>query len=326
MTEKKKSIKQLIENETHFLDFDLRYQISENIYKTLKHGSKDYPVDFYLLNATERLLDIIPWHWHKETELIYILDGCGEFRISEDSFQIHEGEALFINSQVMHSFCIAPGSETCTCIDIVFRPDYLIAPSQPSLYTKYIYPIMQNQNLRGFVLTKNDIEKAGLTYYIPALFDLNIKEEAGYELHTRELLTKIWLYILKQTKDIHFQTSNSQHSRISLDERRTKEALQYIENHYTEPITLDDIANSIHLSRSECCRCIKRCMNMTPFEFLLQLRIQKAGQLLSNSKSPLSIAELASAVGFNSCSYFNKLFRKYMGCTPSQYKKRMRDQ
>ena len=167
MTEKKKSIKQLIENETHFLDFDLRYQISENIYKTLKHGSKDYPVDFYLLNATERLLDIIPWHWHKETELIYILDGCGEFRISEDSFQIHEGEALFINSQVMHSFCIAPGSETCTCIDIVFRPDYLIAPSQPSLYTKYIYPIMQNQNLRGFVLTKEDLTTTQKTYPIP---------------------------------------------------------------------------------------------------------------------------------------------------------------
>lgn len=325
MTEKKKSIKQLIENETHFLDFDSRHQIDEDIYKTLKHGNKDYPVDFYLLNATESLMDTIPWHWHKETELIYILDGCGEFRISEDSFQIHEGDALFINSQVMHSFCVAPGSETCTCIDIVFRPDYLISPSQPSLYTKYVYPFIQNQNLRGFPLTKSDMEKAELSYYIPEIFDMNMKEQSGYELRTRELLMKIWLYILEQTKNTHL-TSNAQHTKISLDERRTKEALQYIENHYTESITLDDIANSIHLSRSECCRCIKRCMNMTPFEYLLQFRIQKAAQLLSNSKSPLSIAELASAVGFNSCSYFNKLFRKYMGCTPSQYKKRMRDQ
>ena len=169
------------------------------------------------------------------------------------------------------------------------------------------------------------MEKAELSYYIPEIFDMNMKELSGYELRTRELLMKIWLYILEQTKDIRFQTSNSQHTKISLDERRTKEALQYIENHYTEALTLDDIANSIHLSRSECCRCIKRCMNMTPFEYLLQFRIQKAAQLLSNSKKTLSIAELASAVGFNSCSYFNKLFRKYMGCTPSQYKKRMRD-
>lgn len=326
MTEKKKSIKQLIENETHFLDFDLRYQIDEEIFKILKHGSKDYPVDFYLLNTTESLMDIIPWHWHKEMELIYILDGCGEFRISEDSFKIHEGEVLLINSQVMHSFCVAPGDETCTYIDIVFRPDFLISPSQPTLYTKYIYPVIQNQNLRSFVLTKADIKKAELSYCIPEIFEINMKEQSGYELRTRELLMKIWLYILEETKDISFQTSNAQYSKISQDERRTKEALQYIENHYTESITLDDIANSIHLSRSECCRCIKRCMNMTPFEYLLQFRIQKAAQLLSNNKKPLSIAELASAVGFNSCSYFNKLFRKYMGCSPSQYKKRMRDQ
>ena len=108
---------------------------------------------------------------------------------------------------------------------------------------------------------------------------------------------------------------------VVLDESRTKAAITYIMEHYEEPITLQDIADSIHISKSECCRCFKRCLQLTPFDYLLKYRIYSAVDLLAQDSSTLSISDIALKVGFNSSSYFNKLFKKYIGYTPSAYKK-----
>lgn len=324
MAETKKTIRQLTENETHFLDFDLRYQIEEEVYKVRKHGHRDYPVDVYCLQYGERPLEIIPFHWHKEAEFVYVTEGCGEYRISDDSYLIHEGEALFINSQAMHSLSVAPKSQNYSSINIIFNPDYLIMPAQTSLYAKYIYPITQNQELRAFYISGENLKKLSPNNGVTEILDCNLNERFGYEIQTREFLTRLWFYILENIPKSEISESTAAKSKISLDEKRTKEAILFIESHYAEALTLEEIADSIHLSKSECCRCIKRCLNMTPFEYLMRFRILKSTQIMSTQKTA-SIADLASAVGFNSCSYFNKLFRKYMGCTPSQYRKKMCD-
>ncbi|WP_279373122.1 helix-turn-helix domain-containing protein [Clostridium arbusti] len=59
---------------------------------------------------------------------------------------------------------------------------------------------------------------------------------------------------------------------------------------------------------------------MTPFDYLIEYRISKASELLLKSKEPIS--NIAFDVGFNGISYFGKVFRKYMNCTPSEYRKK----
>ena len=176
MAETKKTIRQLTENETHFLDFDLRYQIEEEVYKVRKHGHRDYPVDVYCLQYGERPLEIIPFHWHKEAEFVYVTEGCGEYRISDDSYLIHEGEALFINSQAMHSLSVAPKSQNYSSINIIFNPDYLIMPAQTSLYAKYIYPITQNQELRAFYISGENLKKLSSGNGVTEILDCNLNE------------------------------------------------------------------------------------------------------------------------------------------------------
>ena len=109
-------------------------------------------------------------------------------------------------------------------------------------------------------------------------------------------------------------------------EARAKEAIRYIEEHYANPISLDDIAASIHVSKSECCRCIRRCMKMTPFEYLMKYRIFRAASILQmNVPAPRSMSALAFSVGFNNASYFNKVFKQYLHCTPSEYKRKIKN-
>lgn len=306
-------------------NIDPQVQVDENLYEIRQHGHRDYPVGMYQVNVKENHMHIVPWHWHKEVELIHILEGCGKFLASDDSFLLYPGDSLFINSEVMHGFQIAEGYENCIFISIVFDPGYLIHPTETSLYAKYIYPITQNKKIRGYCLPSNRPDFHSHSENVINIYNLNYYQTFGYEIHTKKYLTTLWLDILNEIRQKELSYKVSPKKKISLDESRAKEAIQYIEEHYSETITLDDIANAIPLSKSECCRCIKRCMNMTPFEYLMRFRILKAAEIISSNLEPISIADLAINVGINSSSYFNKLFKKHMGCTPTQYKKKMQD-
>jgi len=100
------------------------------------------------------------------------------------------------------------------------------------------------------------------------------------------------------------------------------QAIDYIEQNYMNDISLEDISNAIHISKSECCRCFKRAVHSSPVEYLIRFRILEASRkILCGSLESQSMSDLAESVGFNSTSYFTKLFKKYMSYTPTEYRK-----
>lgn len=112
---------------------------------------------------------------------------------------------------------------------------------------------------------------------------------------------------------------------ISLsDHARINSAMDFIASHYADPLTLDDIASHIYVGREECCRCFKRALTLSPFEYLTRFRLEKTLEWLGQKETASqTISELAALAGFNNASYFAKIFREYFHCTPSQYRQRM---
>ena len=98
-------------------------------------------------------------------------------------------------------------------------------------------------------------------------------------------------------------------------------ALSYIHEHECQNITLQDIADHVHLSRVYFHNLFVAATGRTPHRYLMERRISRARQLLMTTDKPLS--EIASDCGFSSQSYFNQVFQKEMDCTPGQYKKEM---
>lgn len=94
----------------------------------------------------------------------------------------------------------------------------------------------------------------------------------------------------------------------------------FIQEYYAAKISLEDIAGSIHLCKSECCRLFKKHMHESLFDYLLRYRIEKSLPYLMNLNC--SITEAAFQVGFADSNYYSKVFRKYMGCTPTGYRSR----
>ena len=95
---------------------------------------------------------------------------------------------------------------------------------------------------------------------------------------------------------------------------RLEQMLQYMEDHYREKLTLADIAASASISKSEAMRCFKEGLQVSPMACLNEYRLSRARDLLLETNDP--VTEIALSAGFESCSYFDRLFLRKYGVTP----------
>lgn len=102
-----------------------------------------------------------------------------------------------------------------------------------------------------------------------------------------------------------------------LPQYKLHQAIAYINDHLAENLSLRTIAQQIGISQFYFCRLFKQATGITPYQYLLQQRIERAKQLLLQRQ--LSIAEVALEVGFSNQSHFTRLFKQMMGITPKRF-------
>ena len=293
----------------------------ESLQEIVEHENKDYPVGVYYVQPDEMFMEHVRWHWHTEIEIDFIKEGRAEYRVGEQNFTLSAGQAVLINQNIMH--CIKAADESpCVIMSLIFSPNFLF-PQKDSVTAKnYLLPIQSDEGFRTRIFDPKDRFGRNVISYLEDIIYCNLQKEFGYELQTQSLLCHLWLLFLSKadTERIHATADVTPKKSMNPDEMRIKDAIVFIAGNYSDSITLEDIADSIHISKSECCRCFKRAVNMTPFEYLMHYRILKAAEAIQRGE-PLSVSELAFSVGFNNVSYFNKRFREYFGCTPTEYRK-----
>lgn len=295
----------------------------DNLRKIIAHTDKNYPVGIYYVEPGKMYMGYVRWHWHEEMEINLVKSGSAEFTIGDEKIIVKEGQAIALNCNVFHSIHSASDTD-CILISLLFHPHILFKDHTSSLASGYLNPIINGTEHRYVLFDRKDMWGRGALSYLNDIFDVNFSKEFGYELTTKGYLCQLWVHLLKKynSHTVLYAPKQNIESSLSPDEIRIKDAILYIQQHYTEQVTLDDIATSIHVSKSECCRCFKRAVRVTPFEYLMRYRIlQAADKILQNDRETTSISELASSVGFNNTSYFNKLFKKYLDCTPTEFRK-----
>ena len=178
---------------------------------------------------------------------------------------------------------------------------------------------MINSHNLDFVIFKNDVNwQSEILQYVKDIYSSYKNKDYAYELEIANNLNIIWLKLVKNLKD----KIQSPSKKVSADDERVKTAINYIKTNYARDISLDDIAKSCNISKSECCRSFRRILKMTSFEYLMEYRVLKATEYLYNTDEPIS--NICINVGFNGISYFGKTFKKFMHCTPSQYRSNMK--
>ena len=99
---------------------------------------------------------------------------------------------------------------------------------------------------------------------------------------------------------------------------KNKDVLSFIHQNYSNKITLQDIADAVFVSKGECCRFFKKSLKMSPYDYLINYRINESMKLLKNSS--LSILDISENVGFNNVSHYIQIFKKKTGQTPLEYR------
>ncbi|MBQ8596376.1 MAG: helix-turn-helix transcriptional regulator [Lachnospiraceae bacterium] len=282
-----------------------------------------YPVSIYFIDLAKMYMNQIRWQWHPEIEVVIINHGEALFLTDDKQIRLKAGQGMLINQNTMHAIYPADNTPNCSMYSLVFHPSFLFGFGNTVMASKFLTPILSSPIFKTMLLDEDDPLQEKLLDTINSVIAVNLAKKYGYELVTKSHLCQFWLLLLE-----HFVPQNVQSTKqtsLSLDEARVKDAILYMEKHYAEHITLEDLADSIHISKSECCRCFKRTLQVTPIEYLMKYRIFKAAnKIQSNDPVSHSISQLAFSVGFNNASYFNKVFKQYLNCTPSEYKKNIK--
>lgn len=270
-----------------------------------RQGSFDFPIDFYHVESSHSRYQM-PYHWHPEYEIIRILDGSFHLTIDGQTVTANKNAVLFIQGGTLHGGV----PEDCIYECIVF--DLRLLLSNNKICNKQIGQLMRHEiSIRLLFSEKSDSMK----YSIEDLFTTMAEKKPGFEFFTQGALFKI-LGIIFAEQTYHF--NDTEPSASSQQIKRFKDVLNYIEEHYTEAISLEDMAKVAGLNPRYFCRFFRKMTQSTPTEYLNYYRIECAcEQLMQNT---ISITDVALNCGFNDISYFIKAFHKAKGLTPKQYK------
>lgn len=289
----------------------MQIHIKEDQKEIKEHGSYSFPVNISLEKIESYEQGSFLWHWHPEIELTWIISGEIEYHVNEQTYFLKEGEGLFGNSSTLHSGFMKDGQE-CSYLSITFHPRFLYGYENSILQTKYVDFITTNELWASLQLDKNTSWHKEILQDMQTIYELSNVLPNDFELQVHLLLTKIW-----QRLYLYFTSLPENETKSVQHLQRLREIISYIQGHYDQDISLDDVASSVNICKSECCRFFKKHMNMTIFDYILLLRIQNSIPLLKRFDS---VTEVASMVGFSSPSYYTQIFKRYMKCTPREYK------
>ncbi len=290
----------------------------KNMLELNPQGDYTFPINFMNISILNYPAHSFPYHWHPEIEIEYILEGEMNYQVNQASFHVREGDCVFINQNVLHSGTSHQDTD-CKYACILFNPSLIYGFEHSILNTNYVTPVLSNQQFDYALFTNNCPEHLRVKSLLEQLIHLNKNREDCYELQITGILCELWCLIFHNYQQFLLESGSEQNPSDSKKIKYLKDALTFVYENYESPITLDEIAASCHISKSRFCRIFKESLHQTPFDFLLRYRIKQSLPLLCAGDH--SITEVATSVGFSSPSYYAEVFKKYMFCSPTAYKK-----
>ncbi len=254
----------------------------------------------------------VPWHWHKTVELFYMEAGTLEYNTPKGKILFPAGSGGMVNSNILHM--TKPQEEDAKPVQLlhIFDTSFISGEHGNRIEQKYIMPIVTAPQLEIIALYPDNLLHEKILTLIQNAFHLS-QQEFGYEIKLRELLSEIWLSIF----EVSYPALKGK-KKYDKTNDKVKLMMVYIHEHFAEKISIPELAAAAFLSERECFRIFHDCLHMTPVEYMKNYRLQAACQMLAKGQEP--VTSISHACGLGSSSYFGKVFREYMGCTPMEYR------
>lgn len=277
----------------------------ENINEIIIHNIPQLSFTVKSLNkATETSLR--GRHFHKEFEIFRIDEGVLLFCTDDAKLKATAGEFVFINSFHIHEVKFL--SEKC-------RATYFQVDLQPyinSLFDaedNFLYHFVQIQESEKIKIFSSD-KICDIINMIE--YELAHKQDY-FDIQVKAYIYQLIVYLFRNNLILDQTKFNNKSIQKIIP------VIDYINENLDKKIHLVDLCNLLHIDKYYFCKLFKQTMGSTLTEYVNFARLYKAKELLINSK--MSMSEIALECGFASTQYFNKLFKKQYGLSPTHYKK-----
>ena len=236
-------------------------------------------------------------HSHPNLEILLFLEGNGYIQTNNNEIPVKKNDIVIINENCIHVE-LTKGLKF-----------YAIGIKSTSMYLKETF----KKNIIYFNLNDNDY-KIMLSLY-ELIYQQNLNKHEFSSHITNNIIDTILLLLIKKYDLLVQEISNE-----SNDSSLIESIKQVIDNFYYQDFKLDDIADRLSQSKSTICHKFKKHTGLSIMQYKIQKQIEEAKNLLVISD--MNISQIASLVGFNSASYFTKIFKDIYGMSPKEYKKR----
>ena len=245
-------------------------------------------------------------HQHEEIQISHIINGSGKLLVGNTIHQFSKGDTYIIGSNLPHIFKNVQDEFDAHMVTVFFTQNTF---GQNFFNLPYFTELESffNKSDSGFKVISN---KKKISKFILKLSSQEKLSRFISFIELLDLLVKVEIEPLSK-----FVYSKS----LSTNEgERLQVIFDFVFKNFHNPIALEDISKMAFMTPNAFCRFFKQRTNKTFFQFLIELRVEHACQLL-NTKKGMNINQVSDLSGFNSISNFNKKFKKIKGITPTQY-------
>ena len=234
-------------------------------------------------------------HAHRHAEMFFIMSGGGTFQLQRHSFPVSGRSLVIINPGVMHCEQSNQGSPM----------EYIVLG---------VENLEMAANEQGYVLTTFHRDWDAISVSLRLMLQEARSGQDGYSQVCQRMLEIILLRILRR------RGLSLASEAVGMDDNRECGLVRrYIDEHFKESITLDQLAELAHINKYYLVHAFRKAYGTSPINYLISRRIQESRFLLTNSNHSLS--QIARILGFSSLSYFSQSFHRTEGVSPMEYRK-----
>lgn len=250
-------------------------------------------------------------HYHEDIEIVSIRASSMAYMVEGMRVDLKKGDTLFVNSGCIH-YSLSKNNGAAKYALAILHPKILC--SSFAMEQKYVKPIVTDKTV-PYVLFKADDFDGPMMHKLMFEMERNCK---GNEFLVTKCFYEIWDLIMRRFTDayrvhIHNMEEEGNHN------AKLKTMMLFIDEHYKERVSLNDIASAGGVSQSLCNQIFNKLTEKSPIEYLTHYRSRKVADLLQSSD--MSMSEIAELTGFSGASYMAETFKKYFNQSPRDFRK-----
>ncbi|WP_059102633.1 AraC family transcriptional regulator [Shouchella shacheensis] len=251
------------------------------------------------------------FHSHEQAEIYYFHGGKCTYLIGDEILSLHPGDLILMHGLTLHRPKLFDG-EPYIRSTLHFEQQYFHTILQPMGRVDLLSPFSSLKTLR---LTFKGEGKAQLEGILQSIHECQKRNDAQasfrFQLLFMDLLSFLAPYCIKPLRERRVPTSEK--------EKNVQNVVSFIENHYMEDVRLENLQESLHLSKYHLSKIFKEVTGVTISKYLYQRRINQAK--VEFMLGDVSVTDVSYKIGFKYPSHFTKVFKQLTGMTPEHYRK-----